>query len=60
MPAGQGAIARLFHVRYTLRGVSYLLHRMGYSPQVPVHRATERDEKAILALTGLALGPEPP
>jgi transposase len=42
-------IARLFHVRYTLRGVSYLLHRMGYTPQVPVHRAAERDEKAIAA-----------
>jgi putative transposase len=42
-------IGRLFHVRYTLRGVSYLLHRMGYSPQVPVHRAAERDEAAIAA-----------
>ena len=42
-------IARLFHVRYTLRGVSYLLHRLGYSPQVPIHRAAERDEKAIAA-----------
>jgi transposase len=40
-------IGRLFHVRYTLRGTSYLLHRMGYTPQVPVHRAAERDEKAI-------------
>jgi transposase len=28
-------IVRMFHVRYTLRGVSYLLHRMGFSPQVP-------------------------
>ncbi len=42
-------IGRLFHVRYTLRGVSYLLHRMGYTPQVPIHRAAERDEKAIAA-----------
>jgi transposase len=42
-------IARLFHVRYTLRGTSYLLHRLGYSPQVPIHRAIERDEKAIAA-----------
>jgi transposase len=42
-------IARLFHVRYTLRGVSYLLHRLGYAPQVPIHRAAERDEKAIAA-----------
>src|SRR5207248_2041303 len=40
-------IARLFHIRYTLRGVSYLLHRMGFSPQVPAHRAIERDEDAI-------------
>lgn len=40
-------IARLFHIRYTLRGVSYLLHRMGFSPQVPAHRAIERDEAAI-------------
>jgi len=42
-------IARLFHVRYTLRGASYLLHRLGYAPQVPVHRAAERDEAAIAA-----------
>ena len=31
-------IARSFSVSYTLRGVSYLLHRMGSSPLVPVHR----------------------
>ena len=37
-------IGRLFP---TLRGTSYLLHRMGYTPQVPVHRAAERDEAAI-------------
>jgi len=42
-------IARLFHVRYTLRGTSYLLHRMGFSPQVPARRAAERDEAAITA-----------
>jgi len=42
-------IARLFHVRYTLRGTSYLLHRIGFTPQVPVHRAVERDEDAIAA-----------
>jgi transposase len=42
-------IGRLFHVRYTLRGVSYLLHRIGFSPQVPAHRAAERDEAAIAA-----------
>jgi transposase len=42
-------IARLFHVRYTLRGTSYLLHRTGWTPQMPVHRAIERDEDAITA-----------
>jgi transposase len=46
---GTTLIARLFHVRYTLRGTSYLLHRLGYSPQVPIHRALERDEQAIAA-----------
>jgi transposase len=42
-------IRRLFHVSYTLRGASYLLHRIGFSPQVPTHRAAERDEDAIAA-----------
>ena len=42
-------IARLFQVKYTLRGVSGLLHRMGFTPQLPVHRAAERDEDAITA-----------
>jgi transposase len=41
-------IAHLFRVRYTLRGVSFLLHRMGFSPQVPKHRPIERDEDAIV------------
>ncbi|MER5420751.1 winged helix-turn-helix domain-containing protein [Streptosporangium roseum] len=40
-------IASLFRVRYTPRGVSYLLHRIGWTPQVPVHRAAERDEEVI-------------
>jgi len=40
-------IARLFHLRYTLRGTAYLLHRMGWSWQVPRHRAAERNEDAI-------------
>lgn len=42
-------IGRLFHVRYTERGVSHLLHRLGWTPQVPVYRAAERDEQAIAA-----------
>lgn len=45
-------IGRLFHVRYTLRGVSYLLHRIGLSPQVPARRAAERNEAAIAAWRG--------
>ena len=40
-------ITRLFGVSYTPRGTSYLLHRMGFSPQVPTHRAAERDEAKI-------------
>jgi putative transposase len=42
-------IHRLFGVGYTLRGVSYLLHRIGWTPQVPARRAVERDEDAIAA-----------
>ena len=42
-------IGRLFHLRYTPRGTSYLLHRLGFSAQVPRHRAAERDEDAIAA-----------
>jgi transposase len=40
-------IARLFHARYTLRGTSCLLHRLGYAPQVPIHRAAGRNGQAI-------------
>jgi len=40
-------IERRFAVTYTLRGVSYLLHRIGYSQQVPTRRAIERDPEAI-------------
>jgi putative transposase len=40
-------IERLFAEQYTPRGVSYLLHRLGYSLQVPARRAIERDEAAI-------------
>ncbi|MEV0758417.1 winged helix-turn-helix domain-containing protein [Streptosporangium sp. NPDC050280] len=32
---------------YTVRGVGYLLRRLEYSPQVPAHRALERDEEQI-------------
>jgi transposase len=40
-------IGRLFRIRYTPRGTAYLLHRMGWSAQVPRHRPAERDEDAI-------------
>lgn len=40
-------IERRFRVRYTLRGVSLLLHRLGFSPQMPAHRPVERDEDKI-------------
>jgi transposase len=38
-----------FAVEYTLAGVDLLLHRMGWSVQVPARQATERDEAAIAA-----------
>jgi len=42
-------MGRLFHVRYTLRGTSYLLHRLGYTPQVPVHRAAVNGQMRVAA-----------
>jgi transposase len=38
-----------FGVDYTLGGVCYLLHRIGWSVQVPTRRAAERDEAQIAA-----------
>ncbi|WP_371784182.1 helix-turn-helix domain-containing protein [Streptosporangium subroseum] len=40
-------IAKTFGASYTLGGVCYLLHRIGWSWQVPVRRAAERDEERI-------------
>jgi putative transposase len=40
-------IARMFHIRYTLRGTANILYRLGWSVQVPKHRPVERDEHAI-------------
>jgi transposase len=40
-------IGRLFHIGYTIEGVGKLLHRHGWSVQVPARRAIERDEEAI-------------
>jgi Winged helix-turn helix/DDE superfamily endonuclease len=49
-------IGRLFHLRSTEPGVSYLPHRLGCSPQVPVHRAVQRDEAAIAACRHVVTG----
>ena len=40
-------IYRLFKVCYTVPGVSKLMHRIGWSVQVPAHRAVARDEQVI-------------
>jgi transposase len=42
-------IRRQFRVDYTLAGVDLLLHRIGWSVQVPARRAAERDEERIAA-----------
>jgi transposase len=38
-----------FGVEYTLAGMDVLLHRLGWSVQVPARRAAERDEETIAA-----------
>ena len=38
-----------FGVEYTLAGLDLLLHRIGWSVQVPARQAAERDEAAIAA-----------
>jgi len=38
---------RRFRVGYTLAGLDVLLHRLGWSVQIPARRAAERDEAAI-------------
>jgi transposase len=40
-------IGKLFHVGYTIEGTSRLLRRHGWSCQVPVRQAMERDEDAV-------------
>ncbi len=42
-------VYRRFGVGYTLAGMDLLLHRIGWSVQVPARRAAERDEVAIAA-----------
>jgi len=41
-------IAERFGVTYTLPGVGFLLTRLGITPQKPLRRAYERDERAVL------------
>src|SRR5216684_5927227 len=38
---------RRFGVEYTLAGTAVLLHRLGWSVQVPARRAAERDEEKV-------------
>jgi transposase len=40
-------VHRKFGVCYTLAGLDLLLHRIGWSVQVPARQATERDEAQI-------------
>jgi len=40
-------IGRKFHISYSVSGVTRLLHRMGFSVQMPARPAAERDEDAI-------------
>jgi transposase len=39
-------VRRLFGSEYTLAGLDLLLHRIGWSVQIPARKATERDESA--------------
>jgi transposase len=40
---------RRFGVEYTLAGLDLLLHRIGWSVQVPARQATERNEEQVTA-----------
>jgi transposase len=40
-------VRQRFRVEYTLAGIDVLLHRIGWSVQVPARRAAERDEAAV-------------
>jgi Winged helix-turn helix len=51
LDAGQDhwVIRSRFRVEYTLAGADFLLHRIGWSVQVPARRAAERDEARVAA-----------
>ena len=40
-------IGKVFHVGYTIAGTSKLMRRHGWSAQVPVRQALERDDAAV-------------
>ncbi|WUO09511.1 winged helix-turn-helix domain-containing protein [Streptomyces sp. NBC_00289] len=40
-------IGRKFHVSYSVSGATRLMHRLGFSPQVPARRVVEHDEQAV-------------
>ncbi|MBT1184025.1 helix-turn-helix domain-containing protein [Streptomyces sp. CJ_13] len=42
-------IGRKFHITYSVSGATRLMHRLGFSPQVPARRVAERDEQAVTA-----------
>ncbi|WP_435849241.1 helix-turn-helix domain-containing protein [Streptomyces lavendulocolor] len=42
-------IGRKFPVSYSVSGATRLMHRLGFSPQVPARRVAERDEQAVTA-----------
>src|SRR3954462_9113742 len=49
LPRIATVVRERFGVDYTLPGVDLLLHRLGWSVQVPARRASERDEDRIAA-----------
>lgn len=42
-------IGRKFHVSYSVSGATRLMHRLGFSPQMPARRPAERDEQVVTA-----------
>ena len=40
-------IATMFHLRVSITTAWQAMRRLGYTPQLPIHRAAERDEQAI-------------
>jgi transposase len=49
LPRIAAVVRERFGVAYTLAGLDLLLHRLGWSMQVPARRAAERDEEQIAA-----------